>query len=310
MAQYGNIPFIRLNSQITTQFTSFYFLYIQKKPLSASSFATVDELQLFAATSSPVIRWSSARRRLAGHQMSKTDDYIEVEDETIEVDNPTNDQVPQEKEKKTNEFNPRLKVWNEFERYKDEKGVQRCKCKHCGGGNYKCESGGYGTKNLGYHLNKCKVYLAKLHGGQKQVTFQYGDENKLSAWKFDQNESRKALAHMLVVDELPFSFVEGAGFRYYNSVNQPLFKVPCRSTSTTDVYQLFVEEKEKIRDFIKKNVGRICLTTDTWTSKQQSCYMCLTAHFIDNEWKLKEKVLCFSSQESHHGVDIGKMVEK
>ena len=38
--------------------------------------------------------------------------------------------------------------------------------------------------------------------------------------------------------------------------------------------------------------------------------MCLTAHFIDNEWKLKKKVLCFSSQESHRGVDIGKMVEK
>ncbi|XP_023752886.1 zinc finger BED domain-containing protein RICESLEEPER 2-like [Lactuca sativa] len=182
-----------------------------------------------------------------GLNMSTTDDYIEVEDETIEVDNPTNDQ---------------------------------------------CESGVYGTKNLGYHLARCKVYLAKLNGGQKQLAFQHGDENKLSAWKFDQNESRKALAHMLVVDELPFSFVEGAGFRYYNSVNRPLFKVPCRSTSTTDVYQL------------------IYLTTDTWTSKQQSCYMCLTAHFIDNEWKLKKKVLCFSSQESHRGVDIGKMFEK
>ncbi|CAI9301032.1 unnamed protein product [Lactuca saligna] len=140
--------------------------------------------------------------------MSKTDDYIEVEDETIKVDNPTNDQVPQEKEKKTKEFNPRSKFWNEFERYKDENGVQRCKYKHCGGGNYKCESGSYGTKNLGYHLNKCKVYLATLNGGQKQLTFQYGDENKLSAWKFDQKQSRKALAHMLVVDELPFSFVE------------------------------------------------------------------------------------------------------
>ncbi|XP_052620804.1 zinc finger BED domain-containing protein RICESLEEPER 2-like [Lactuca sativa] len=67
-------------------------------------------------------------------------------------------------------------------------------------------------------------------GGQTQLAFQYGDENKLPTWKFDQNESQKALAHMLVVDELPFSFVEGAGFRYYNSVTQPLFKVPCRKS--------------------------------------------------------------------------------
>nr|KAJ0198626.1 hypothetical protein LSAT_V11C600339960 [Lactuca sativa] len=45
-----------------------------------------------------------------GHQMSNTDDYIEVEDETIEVENPTNDQVPQKNKKKTKEFNPRSNV--------------------------------------------------------------------------------------------------------------------------------------------------------------------------------------------------------
>ena len=58
----------------------------------------------------------------------------------------------------------------------------------------------------------------KLSGGQQQLAFQYGNENRLSTWKFDQNESRKALAQMLLVDELPFSFLEGADFRYYNSV--------------------------------------------------------------------------------------------
>ncbi|CAI9288520.1 unnamed protein product [Lactuca saligna] len=113
--------------------------------------------------------------------MSTTNDYIEVEDETIEVDNLTNDQVPQEKEKKTKEFNPRSKVWKEFERYKGENGVIKCKCMHCGGGNYKCESGVYGTKNLGYHLTKCKSYFDKVNGGQKQLVFQHGEENKLSA---------------------------------------------------------------------------------------------------------------------------------
>ena len=52
------------------------------------------------------------------------------------------------------------------------------------------------------------------------------------------------------------------------------------------------------------------MTTDTWTSTQQLCYMCLTAHFVDNEWKLKKKVLNFCPQENHRGIDIGKMVEK
>ncbi|KAJ0764227.1 putative ribonuclease H-like superfamily [Helianthus annuus] len=38
--------------------------------------------------------------------------------------------------------------------------------------------------------------------------------------------------------------------------------------------------------------------------------MCLTAHFIDNEWKLRSKVLAFCPQEDHCGVDIGKTVDK
>lgn len=242
--------------------------------------------------------------------MSETNEYIEVDNETINLESPTNDPIPEANEKQAKKYKPRSKVWDQFEKYRDNEGVQRSRCIHCGGGRYKCESKGYGTGNLNLHLTKCKPYLAKVSGGQTQLTFQCGDENKLTSWKFDQKENRKALSHMLVVDELPFSFVEGAGFKYYNSVSQPLFKIPCRSTATTDVYQMFVEEKGKIRNFIKKNIGRICLTTDTRTSDQQSSYMCLTAHFVDNEWKLKKKVLSFCPQESHRGVDIGIMVEK
>ncbi|KAI3811932.1 hypothetical protein L1987_16630 [Smallanthus sonchifolius] len=38
--------------------------------------------------------------------------------------------------------------------------------------------------------------------------------------------------------------------------------------------------------------------------------MCLTAHFVDNEWKLKKKVLSFYPQENHREIDIGKTIEK
>ncbi|CAI9263167.1 unnamed protein product [Lactuca saligna] len=219
---------------------------------------------------------SGSRRRLLaahqsvaaspGHWMSNTDDYIEVEDETIEVENPTNDQVPQEKQKKAKEFNPRSKVWKEFERYKDENGVQRCKCKHCGGGNYKCESSGYGTKNLGYHLTKCKAYLDKLSGGQKQLTFQYGDENKLSTWKFDQNESRKALAHMLVVDELPFSFVEEShrGVDIGKMVEKCLMEWEIENIFTISVDN--ASANDVAIDFLKKSFqnSNTCLLNGKW----------------------------------------------
>ncbi|GKD76633.1 zinc finger BED domain-containing protein RICESLEEPER 2-like protein, partial [Tanacetum coccineum] len=76
-----------------------------------------------------------------------------------------------------------------------------------------------------------------------------------------------------------------------------------------DCMKLYLEEKKKVGVLLRGNVGRICLTTDTWTSLQRINYMCLTAHYIDNDWVLRKKVLNFCPISSHRGVDIGKAVE-
>ncbi|GJS21774.1 zinc finger BED domain-containing protein RICESLEEPER 2-like protein [Tanacetum coccineum] len=139
--------------------------------------------------------------------------------------------------------------------------------------------------------------------------FEHGDGNKMMAWKFKQKESKKALAHMVIVDELPFSFVQREGFRHYSKINQPLFDVPCRGTTTQDCYNLYEEEKNKLLNVIQKNIGRICLTTDSWTSLGKKSYMALTGHFIDNEWKLnlvfvKDKDKILEKEEDYETIII------
>ncbi|CAN1278852.1 Zinc finger BED domain-containing protein RICESLEEPER 2 [Linum perenne] len=54
--------------------------------------------------------------------------------------------------------------------------------------------------------------------------------------------------------------------------------------------------------------GRICLTTDTWTSIKQMNYMCLTAHFIDRDWKLRKKIIGFRQVFSHKGTAIAEAI--
>nr|GEW82121.1 zinc finger BED domain-containing protein RICESLEEPER 2 [Tanacetum cinerariifolium] len=66
------------------------------------------------------------------------------------------------------------------------------------------------------------------------------------------------------------------------------------------------EEKNKLRETLQKNIGRVCLTTDGWTSNKKKSFM---AHFIDNQWKLVKKVLNFRELDGHQGIDIGKGVE-
>jgi len=79
---------------------------------------------------------------------------------------------------------------------------------------------------------------------------------------------------------------------------------------TRDCFKLYLEESRKLKTFLKKSCVRVCLTTDTWTSIQNLNYICLTAHFIDEDWKLHKRILNFCLIENHKGDTIGKAIEK
>ncbi|KAK3439231.1 hypothetical protein EUGRSUZ_C03864 [Eucalyptus grandis] len=53
-------------------------------------------------------------------------------------------------------------------------------------------------------------------------------------WKFDQNASRKDLAAMFIIGELPFKFMELEVFRKFMSRIQPKFFIPSRNTLRED----------------------------------------------------------------------------
>lgn len=73
------------------------------------------------------------------------------------------------------------------------------------------------------------------------------------------------------------------------------------------VYDLFLVEKAKIQSVICNQ--RVSITTHTRTSIQNINYMVLTAHFLDNDWKLHKRIINFTKISSHSGKEIGKMVE-
>ena len=118
----------------------------------------------------------------------------------------------------------------------------------------------------------------------------------------------RAPVEIIVIDKLSFRFVEGVGFRRFCGVLQPKFKtIPSRTTITRDIVGIFNHEKHKLKKALRGL--RVCLTTYTWTSIQNLNYMCLTAHFIDDDWKLQKRIINFCQVEDHKGDTLGKKIE-
>ncbi|KAF2299868.1 hypothetical protein GH714_005062 [Hevea brasiliensis] len=56
-------------------------------------------------------------------------------------------------------------------------------------------------------------------------------------------------------------------------------------------------------------VKMIIFLLDTLTSVQNLSYLCLTAHFIDFQWKMQKRILNFTVIKSHKGVNIGNAID-
>ena len=149
--------------------------------------------------------------------------------------------------------------------------------------------------------------------GQKNLALESkndGEEGfQLVSTTFAIEASRKALAEMIIIDELSSRCIEGYGFKIYVTTLQPklhLKDIPSRQT-VRDVIDIYNSEGEKLRKSLKG--GRMCIIMDTRTSIQSLNNMCLTCHFIDDDWKLHKRILNFCQVEDYKGETICRKIE-
>ncbi|GAU41295.1 hypothetical protein TSUD_374200 [Trifolium subterraneum] len=127
---------------------------------------------------------------------------------------------------------------------------------------------------------------------------------------FDQEVIRRALVKMFITMEVPFRKVEHESFHKFMRLVSPKFEMISRFTLLRDILKLWDAERIKLKAFLAQHCRRVCLTTDMWTSCQRISYMCVTAHFIDNNWNLHKKILSFCQVTSHTGEAICATLDK
>ena len=173
---------------------------------------------------------------------------------------------------------------------------------------YKCQGKKNGTSAMLQHIKVCKKWHFPRDDKQKTLSFQAkrkgeSGSNVLVVANYSEERIRLALARMIVIDELPFKFVEHQGFQEFMEIVEPRFPISYRTTIARACMKFYSSEVDVLR---RAFVGQqVCVTMDTWTSIQNLNYMVVTAHFIDGDWTYQKKILNFCPIPNHKGDTIG-----
>ncbi|KAL5724555.1 hypothetical protein ACHQM5_007798 [Ranunculus cassubicifolius] len=176
------------------------------------------------------------------------------------------------------------------------KAIMKACCKLC---NIKMVYGGNnGTKHLLRHMVGCTDKSFNENG---QPVIGRTATGAAYYFCFKQAVARRETLRYFIVEELPFNKIGKGSFkRWVLKSFGPQFKPPCRSTMRSDVLQSFEDQKLLLKDILKKLPGKICFTSDLWTSSQRLGYMCITAHFVTSDWKLHHRIISFPLLPSPH----------
>ncbi|KAM5575768.1 hypothetical protein ABKV19_014623 [Rosa sericea] len=173
-------------------------------------------------------------------------------------------------------------VWEHFKEYDkiehakdaDGKDIQivhkRAHCMYCPRGkvgDFAVESSKNGTSGMIRHINlTCRYYPPNMEKSQKNLVGDKFKGNRLTAVTYNQDDYLEACVEMIVIDELPFSFVEKKGFNRFCVKVCPLFDVPSRRKLCRTFLSMYDTSKKDLKKTLRKY--RLSLTTDTWTSVQ------------------------------------------
>ncbi|KAM3264952.1 hypothetical protein P3L10_001946 [Capsicum annuum] len=132
---------------------------------------------------------------------------------------PKNDQLSRKS------LQPRSLAWPHYEKFVQH-GVTKAKCKYCG--KVLKATSTNGTTRLNNHLKICPKNPNRVNTlKQEYINFPLqGEKGDGASWSFDQEVSRRSLLEMLIIDELPFCFVEKEGFKKFMRKTQPLLQIP------------------------------------------------------------------------------------
>ncbi|KAH9752797.1 zinc finger BED domain-containing protein RICESLEEPER 1 [Citrus sinensis] len=172
-----------------------------------------------------------------GHGSSLKTQKMSGHSRSNSMSDDNNQSVQMEGTQKAKRKRPAMKkrsaTWNHFTLLEDN--PNKCKFNYCGR-QYQCHSRRDGITNMRNHILAClayKTFREQQEGSQQNLTTEGGEgnaSNMVLAKGWSQDACRRAVTKMIIMGELPLSFVDNKGFMHFCSVAIPQFVMPSRRT--------------------------------------------------------------------------------
>ncbi|KAF7812084.1 zinc finger BED domain-containing protein DAYSLEEPER-like [Senna tora] len=184
------------------------------------------------------------------------------------------------------------RVWLQMTKLEDGS----AKCNHCKKV-FVAESSN-GTSHLSRHLTVCKKReLPDIRKFSRLANSANQDGTiSLGSWAYDWDRIRRSIANFIVCAKFPFSIVELPAFEEMIVSLTPQSKSISRHTIKRDIMSFHLTEKESVIEELVRSPGKIALTFDNWRAEHTDDeYMCIIAHWIDIDWRLHKRIICFKA---------------
>jgi hypothetical protein len=163
---------------------------------------------------------------------------------------------------------------------------------------YKAESN-QGTTGFRNHLksahnivkDQLQLNIEKDHG--KDITM-------VQPFKYDLEVGLKKFYLAIIMHGYPFNIVEHEYFVEFIKSLHPSFPIKSRVTVRKDIMNIYLEQKDKLYAKLKSVTSQFSATMDMWTSCQNNSYMCVTIHWVDEEWHMQKRIIGFFHVQGHH----------
>jgi hypothetical protein len=140
-------------------------------------------------------------------------------------------------------------------------------------------------------------YKNQPHGEITMPEQDFPNDSSQKNQKVDQNCSPEELVRILAIHGHLPRMMEQDGFRKVAACLNPMVNMPSHSDFIGNICDLFQQEKSKLKEKLAALRSRVCLSSYMWHYDPHLAFLCLTVHYIDDEWEKQQKIITFSPMD-------------